>query len=279
MDTAAKTPDWDDFEGRIELACLGQPDVADIPKVDGAGEVVVREGVEWQVMFNGLRMRAGGYYGGWMTELIRRLGGHHEPQEERVFHELVERLEKPASMIELGAYWGWYSLWFKSRHPGTTVVLTEPDPENLAVASRNAVENSLQVRVELGGVCPDPSAIGPGRAWDFENGVSIPALSVPELMARHGFERLTILHADIQGAELTMLKEADELFAGRRIDYLFVSTHWPAIHAKCRSFLDAHGYRFIAEHTPEESYSFDGLLVACSPELDPFEVAIHKRDA
>ena len=102
MESQAKAHEpvrWDDYEGRIEMACMGAADVADIPKVDGAGSVIHRDGVDWQLMFNGLRMRAGGYYGGWMTELIRRLGGHqrcreHKPSQKdeiagSIFHGLL----------------------------------------------------------------------------------------------------------------------------------------------------------------------------------------------
>ena len=275
MSEPSGLPRWDDFEGRIELACRGAADVADIPKVANAGEIEEREGVRWQVMFNGLRMKADGYYGSWMTELIRRLGGHHEPQEERVFHHIVESLDHPEPMIELGAYWGWYSLWFKQRHPQAVVLLTEPDPANLAIAAANAAENRLAVLAELGGVDPKgPSAHG---SWDPGTGVAVPDLTVEGLMGRHGFGRLSILHADIQGAELTMLKAADGLLAARRIDHLFVSTHWPAIHRSCQEFLAGHGYRFVAEHSPEESFSFDGLIVARSPLLPPLEIPIQKR--
>lgn len=41
-------------------------------------------------MHNGVKVIAGGYYGSWMTEIIRLLQGHHEPQEERVFYENIK---------------------------------------------------------------------------------------------------------------------------------------------------------------------------------------------
>src|SRR4051794_12966959 len=41
------------------------------------------------------------YYGRWMTKLIGLCRGHHEPQEERAFHEVVSRLGPTAAMAEL----------------------------------------------------------------------------------------------------------------------------------------------------------------------------------
>ena len=54
-------------------------------------------------MHNGLRVVADGYCGSWMTELIERCHGHHEPQEERAFYEVITRLGHNATMMELVA--------------------------------------------------------------------------------------------------------------------------------------------------------------------------------
>jgi len=75
-----------------------------LPKVVGAGDV--DDGV--QTMHNGVKVEEGGYYGEWMTEVIRRLRGHHEPQEEVAFHTILERLAATAgsapTMLELGSF-------------------------------------------------------------------------------------------------------------------------------------------------------------------------------
>lgn len=271
---------WDDYAARIEAACCGISDVLDIPKVAGAGDLVVQDGIAWQTMFNGLHMKAGGYYGSWMTELVSRLGGHHEPQEEKVFHAVLEGLDAPEAMIELGAYWGWYSLWFKHRHPSAKVVLTEPDPVNLAVAASNATENGLNVALELGGI--GPADKGNNAASPFlrlSDNLIVPSLDVETIMEKHGIKTLSVLHTDIQGAELHLLHQIETLLAARRIEHLFISTHWESLHVQCREILQAHGYSFVAEHTPAESYTIDGLLVARSPSLPPMTVSISRNKA
>jgi len=254
--------------------------VADISKVSDAGEVITKNGLDWQVMFNGLRMRAGSYYGDWVTELIKGLKGFHEPQEERVFHAILEGLDSPEAMIELGAYWGWYSLWFKHRHPSAKVILTEPDPINLAVAASNALENRLEVALELGGIGKIEKSQTAGAPFlRFSDNLLIPSIDVEAMMEKHGIKTLSVLHADIQGAELPLLHQIEKLLTARRIEHLFISTHWDSLHVQCREILQAHGYHFVAEHPPSESFTIDGLLVARSPKLPPMKVTISRNIA
>jgi hypothetical protein len=48
-------------------------DCDSIPKVDQTGEIVFIDGRRIQIMHNGVRVIAGGYYSDWMTDIIRRL--------------------------------------------------------------------------------------------------------------------------------------------------------------------------------------------------------------
>jgi len=99
-------------EERISMAARCK-DSDDIPKVLGAGLVSLDDqGRRIQTMHNGLKILADGYHGAWMTELIRRCRGHHEPQEERAFYEVVRRLPADAKMMELGGFWTYYTNWF-----------------------------------------------------------------------------------------------------------------------------------------------------------------------
>ena len=63
-------------------------------------------------MHNGLRVLYGRYYGSWVNEIISQLKGVHEPQEERVFYEVLKHIPAGATMVEAGCYWGYYSMWF-----------------------------------------------------------------------------------------------------------------------------------------------------------------------
>src|ERR1017187_8622545 len=66
------------------------------------------------VMHDGILVVRDAYSGPWMTEIIRRLHGHHEPQEELAFSRVlvvIATSEDAPTMIELGGWWAYYSLW------------------------------------------------------------------------------------------------------------------------------------------------------------------------
>ncbi|HJP64191.1 MAG TPA: hypothetical protein VJ844_12165 [Mucilaginibacter sp.] len=70
--------------------------------------------------------------------------GVHEPQEERVFQEVLKDLRANSTMVELGSYWAFYSMWFLSKIEGGKTYLYEPSAENLAVGKINYQENNFK---------------------------------------------------------------------------------------------------------------------------------------
>jgi FkbM family methyltransferase len=262
---------------RIALSCA---DAETIPKVPGAGETFDHDGGVYQLMHNGVRVEADGYYGRWMTALIRLMHGHHEPQEERVFHELLPHLAatgRPVTMCELGSYWSYYSLWAGQAIPGTVNILAEPDPNHLAVGVRNYALNNASAhcyQVQSGRVSAPPSPF-----TCESDGVTrdVATMCVDDIVADRGLERLDLLLADIQGAELPMLQGAERTIASGRLRFVFVSTHHhsisgdPLTHQRCLELVRGYGGHVIAEHNVTESFSGDGLIVAS---FDPADRAI-----
>ncbi|HEY62360.1 MAG TPA: hypothetical protein G4N95_06890 [Anaerolineae bacterium] len=72
---------------KMTASCI---DCESIPKVPQAGEVFDSPKGRYQLMHNGVKVVEDGYCGKWMTELIRRLQGFHEPQEEKAFYKLLD---------------------------------------------------------------------------------------------------------------------------------------------------------------------------------------------
>ena len=237
-----------------------------LPRHKDAGTCRVNDsGYAVQVMHNGLEVLYGRYYGSWVNEIIARLGGVHEPQEERVFHALLPHMPRGAVMVEAGCYWGYYAMWFASAVAQSRVYLVEPHPRQMAVAETNFAINGLQgdfTSAYFGSYPENKRRIQEGRLG------ALPRLTVPEFMTMKGLDRITMLHSDIQGHEEEMLHGARELLQTRRIDWLCISTHGRR-HPACRALLEAAGYRIIAEHDVASSASADGLLVAQSPALPP----------
>ena len=272
-------------EGRIALATQCR-DADSVPKVVGAGQVRREaDGSRSQLMHNGVRVVADGYCGAWMTQLIELCHGHHEPQEERVFHEVVSRLPAGGTMLEIGGFWAFYSIWFMRAAAGRRALLIEPDPAHIAVGQANLVLNGFEAHFEQGFVGGTPGEI---EAFDTEDSgrLELSCLDIGALLDRHGLERLTILHCDAQGAEFSFLQQIVPLLRSGRVDWIFVSTHHYAIsgdpltHQRCLELLRSIGAEIEAEHDVQESFSGDGLICArfCAapPDWQPIRLSYNR---
>jgi FkbM family methyltransferase len=252
---------------RLTTSCR---DADRIPKVDNAGTVLATPDGPVQVMHNGVLIVEGCYYGEWMTDIIRTLRGHHEPQEEVVFHEIVERLAADTprpTMFELGAFWAYYSLWALQRIPDTRVILVEPDPNNLQVGRANLALNGRRADILQAAVGSD--AEPPHTFFCESDGQTrlVPTESLPSLLTRFDVPFLDLLLLDVQGAELAVLEGARDVLA-ERVRFVMVSTHHhaisgdPATHQHCLQLLRDLGAHIVAEHTVAESFSGNGLIAA-----------------
>lgn len=240
--------DWP-MRRRLAVTCR---DNLHIERVPGAGDL--ENGV--MTTHSGLKILAESYYGQGNADLMAANRGVHEPQEEYVFQEVLRRLDSGSNMLELGAYWGYYSLWFLQAVKDGQVYLVEPETENLEVGRRNFSLNGCRgdFTQALVGAAPDPQA-------------SPPQISVDSFLRDRKIAHLTILHSDIQGYEVAMLQGARDSFASRRVDYVFISTHGIWLHLECLEFLRHHDYVILASADKFESYSLDGLIVARRREL------------
>lgn len=243
-------------------------DCDSVPKVAEAGMVFEdANGRRVQIMHNGLRVLADGYCGAWITDLIRLCRGHHEPQEERVFHEVLAHLPDNARMIELGGWWSYYSLWFLQDRPERRAVVLEPEPPHLEVGRTNAALNNLKPAFYHGFAGKTYARSAPFRG-ETSGDMVLRRYSVESLMSKQRWRKLDLLHCDIQGAELEVLESCRKMFLARQIDWVFVSTHAhgisgdPLIHQRCLDLLRGCGAIIEAEHDVHESFSGDGLIVA-----------------
>jgi len=242
-------------------------DAEAIPKVPNAGAVEDLDGTPVQIMHNGLKVLYGGYHGDWMANIIHGLRGHHEPQEEKAFNELLRYCRPKTCILEFGAFWAYYSMWYLKSVPFSVACCLEPDANNLAVGQENMRLNGLSASFVH--ACAGDHWISE-KLFSTESGgsVLIPQHAVPTAMAHFGLDDIELLHADVQGAELGLLSSCEPLFAAGKIRFLVVSTHhssisgWTTTHADCVAYLKANGAQIVCEHDVDESFSGDGLLVA-----------------
>ncbi len=231
-----------------------------IPKVADAGKIFEENKISYQLMHNGIKVLKDCYYGSWMSDIIYALKGHHEPQEEKVFYEVLKYIPTNSTMIELGSYWGYYSLWFSKNVKGAKQYLIEPDPHNMEIGKKNFELNNKKANFYLGYVKSNEK--------DKITFSAAKEIYIDSFLEEHNIEHLHILHSDIQGAECNMLMTCKNAMKNKIIDYFFISTHdGPRIHDKCLQILRENDYIIISEHKIHESCSDDGLIVAKSPKV------------
>ncbi len=247
-----------------------------INKHKDAGKIKKINGKDVQVMHNGMVVLKGGYHGDWMAKIIQTLKGHHEPQEEKVFHEILKRVDKDATMIELGSFWAYYSIWFNMQIKGAKNLCCEPDPGNLKLGRLNAKLNDIKsiefIRSAAGS--EDGVMVEIEMESDSLNKATIQTRTIDSLIEEKGWEKLDILHMDVQGFEYSAIKGALKSIKANKIRFIFVSTHHyyfsnnPNTHNECIELIKSNGGHIISAHNVLESFSGDGLIVASFDDRD-----------
>jgi len=237
----------EEWRRRID-AVAACSDNAHIPRVANAG--CLEDGRI--TMHNGLLVGALGYYGTGILNMLVENRGVHEPQEERAFAKVLDHLPPGGVMLELGAYWGFYSMWFLQHRPDARAILVEPDAKHILSGRQNFEINGLNGTFE--------QAYAGKSAGVAKDGVAITTLD--SLVERHGIEHLAILHADIQGAELDMLAGGETTLSRGMVDYMFISTHSEALHEGCARRLEDLGFTILVSCGLDTTVSYDGVLVA-----------------
>lgn len=253
-----------------------------IPKVESAGQVhKMNDGTWVQLMHNGVKVIAGGYYGEWMQRIIQNLNGHHEPQEEKVFFELMKVInqkkfkEKQLTVLELGSFWAYYSLWFKRTFPNSKAILVEPDLNYLKIEQINFLINE-EVGHFYNMAISDQnnSSITFKQESDGKN-INVEKFSLEKILQDLKIENVTVLMCDIQGHEKYFFYQIEEFIVRKQIDFMLISTHHKSIsgswstHENLLVYLINLGAHVISEHSVAESFSGDGLIaVTFNPDFN-----------
>ena len=245
----AQIPLSDDWQKRIDDV-KNSPDNHFIQRHPDAGKI--RNGI--QIMHNGIKIHLGSYYGAPIARMLLENRGVHEPQEERVFAEVLKHLPPQSVIIELGAYWGFYSMWFYRSVEQAKCFLLEPNPTNLIFGKRNFKLNNIIGQFFQYGI-------------DQKTDLSKALICLDDFVEQQHLNHIDVLHADIQGAEYALFLGAERTFKERKISYIFLSTHSAKLHQECLGFLIDKQFIIIANADLSQTYSYDGLIVARSPDI------------
>ncbi|MES2963067.1 MAG: FkbM family methyltransferase, partial [Bdellovibrionota bacterium] len=254
-----------------------------IPRVADAGRVVE----DYQIMHNGLKVKVDCYSTatnkGMMTKLFETNRGVHEPSEEYAFQVLLASMNEGATIVELGAWWSFYSMWFCKTVKNAKAYMVEPIAENVEAGKHNFALNGFKGEFFQAFV---GKASGMWKETkrsllkgNYEVETKTPVICVDDLMTKFGIQFIDILHADIQGAELDMLEGARRAMKERKIRFFCISTHENHLHYDCIKVLKANDYVILCEVDLDRCMHMDGFIVARAKEMPgPSSIEVHRLD-
>jgi len=142
-------------------------------------------------------------------------------------------------------------MWLKRARREASVTMVEPDAGNLCVGKANFELNGFE--------------------GDFIQAfVQSGCFEVDAYLTERRIEKLDILHSDIQGFEAEMLEGCSKALAGKRIDYVFISTHSQDLHYQVAERMKSFEYRIeVSSDFELQTTSYDGLIFATSPLAAP----------
>lgn len=235
------------WRNRIDIV-LSSPDNQDISRIKNAGKIIDSQ----LIMHNGIKVDPMSYYSFPLLQMMMENKGVHEPQEEKVFNQVLNSISQKKgkkTMLELGAYWSFYSMWFLKKFPTANCFMVEPERKNLFYGKRNFELNKMNGTFIHAGIDENSSFINN-------------TISVDKICEKNKIEFLDILHSDIQGFEYKMLHGSERMLTENRIGYAFISTHSNSLHQECYDLLkNKYNFKLVASANLDESFSTDGVLV------------------
>jgi FkbM family methyltransferase len=164
----------------------------------------------------------------------------HEVIKDQVYKDILVKLKRCETVIDLGANIGLASLYFASRYPSSRLLAVEPNPPTHKVLATNLRElieagrcRTLQAAVwgSERQLVADPSkahdhysAFATREATGNENGdETMQGFPITRIIHDSGFDHVDLLKVDIEGAEVELFKgDLDWL---RRIGVIAVEFH------------------------------------------------------
>jgi hypothetical protein len=249
-----------EWEERINIT-KSSPDLEKFVLCRNAGKMVSGK----LIMHNGIKIYPLSYYNKNYYNLLQQTKGIHEPQEELVFSEILKLIKPNSTMIELGSYWSYYSMWFNKTIIGSKNYMIEPEIAQLLYGKNNFRINRLKGSFFK-------YYIDNHSSFDKKN----PIISIDDFVRMKRIDKISILHSDIQGFELKMLEGAQKSCDNKIIDFVFISTHSNELHEQCIEKLHNYNFNIICSFNLDESFSVDGLIVAHKSEIKlPEEILLN----
>ena len=125
------------------------------------------------------------------------------------------------TVVDIGAYMGDTVLWFSARG-AERVIGFEPNPANYTILQKNTLGAGNKVSVfpyAIAGSSGETRIASPegkpNQTHIGEDGTSVPARTLAEMMQELKIDKIGLLKMDVEGAEYEILKSLDEATWGR----------------------------------------------------------------
>lgn len=142
----------------------------------------------------------------------------------------------PQTVLDLGANAGFTAVYFAKVYPDARLACVEPIASNVRVLRRNLALNRVSAQVFEAAVSTTDGTVRmevlqmdyghrvtAAGACAPANSVEVPAISVPTLLARLGWDRVGLLKIDIEGYERELLaNDCDWL---KKVDAICIECH------------------------------------------------------
>lgn len=208
-------------------------------------------------------------------DVVLRTGSSDVACFEKVFidREYADPFETtPLTIVDAGANIGMASLFFSENYPDARILAIEPEPSNVELLRKNCagLPNLTIVQAAVWPVKKDLAIKDPGaEKWAFSvaesNGnssgkaVKIPAITIPEIIDRFGFERINLLKLDIEGAEKELFARDAESWMSK-VDLIVIELHDRYVQGCSQEF-----YRALQAFDFQQEVRGENLFVQLRP--------------
>jgi hypothetical protein len=121
-------------------------------------------------------------------------------------------------MVELGAFWSFWTIVFGKKFPKSKSVIVEGDLEKLSVGLTNLYLNGLSAIAYHKTIAVEHSTL--------TEPLTIGNITLTELFESSETQVIDILHMDIQGAEFGIYEEVAERLENGTIKNVIMATHF-----------------------------------------------------
>jgi FkbM family methyltransferase len=164
----------------------------------------------------------------------------------------LDDVSNPRLIIDCGANVGYASAYFLARYRDTRLIAVEPDAGNFSVLSRNLAPYSDRTTLIQSGIWSTETGLvmseqpfADGREWSYtvrparpRETPSMKAVDIGGLLSRSGFDRISILKIDVEGAEREIFRTHYQSWINK-VDRLVIELHGPDCEAALMQALES----------------------------------------